>query len=73
MIAIDLCKQQALDTDPKAIQQIKFTRNLDRPAGATVFFIIEEAKETNLDFSLGTVKVLLFFFCFNTKWLNITL
>ena len=30
MIAIDLSKQQALDADPKAIQQINFTRNLDR-------------------------------------------
>ena len=29
MIAIDLRKQQALDTDSKAIQQINFTRNLD--------------------------------------------
>ena len=29
MIAIDLSKQQALDADPKAIQQINFTGNLD--------------------------------------------
>ena len=58
MIAIDLCKQQALDADPKAIQQISFTGNLDRAAGATMFFNIEEAKETILDFSQGTVKVL---------------
>ena len=57
MIAIDLSKQQALDTDPRAIQQINFTSNLDR-AGNTTFFIIEEAKETVLDFSQGTVKVL---------------
>ena len=28
MIAIDLSKQQALDADPKAIQQINFTANL---------------------------------------------
>ena len=58
MITIDLSKQQALDVDPKAIQQINLTRNLDRAAGATIFFIIEEAKETILDFSQGTVKVL---------------
>ena len=57
MIAIDLSKQQALDADPKAIQQINFTGNLDRAEGATMFFIIEEAKETVLDFSQGTVKV----------------
>ena len=58
MIAIDLRKQQALDADPRAIQQIKFTANLDRDGNMTMFFIIEEAKETVLDFSQGTVKVL---------------
>ena len=30
MIAIDLSKQQVLDVDPRAIQQINFTANLDR-------------------------------------------
>ena len=30
MIAIDLSKQQALDGDQRAIQQINFTPNLDR-------------------------------------------
>ena len=30
MIAVDLSKQQALDCDPKAIQQISFTANLNR-------------------------------------------
>ena len=58
MIAIDLSKQQALDADTKAIQQINFTGNLDRAADATTFLIIEEAKEIILDFSQGTVKVL---------------
>ena len=57
MIAIDLSKEQALYADPKAIQQINFAGNLDRAEGATMFFIIEEAKETVLDFSQGTVKV----------------
>ena len=42
MIAIDLSKQQALDADPKAIQQINSTGNLDRRGCATMFFIIEE-------------------------------
>ena len=51
MIAIDLSKQQALDADPRAIQQINFTANLDRDEDAVMFFIIEEAKETVLDFS----------------------
>ena len=50
MIGIDLSKQQALDAEPKAIQQIKFTANLDREGNPTMFFIIEEVKETVLDF-----------------------
>ena len=51
MIAIDLSKQQALDADPRVIQQINFTANLDKTGNTTMFFIIEEAKETALDFS----------------------
>ena len=57
MIAIDLSKQQALDGDPRAIQQINFTANLDRGGNTSMFFITEEAKETVLDFSQGTVIV----------------
>ena len=53
MIAIDLSKQQALDADPRAIQQINFTANLDRAENTTMFFIIEEAKETVFEFSQG--------------------
>ena len=33
MIAIDLSKQQAVDVDPKAMQQINFAGNLDREEG----------------------------------------
>ena len=58
MIAIDLSKQQALDADPSQIKQINFTANLDRVRNATMLFIIEEAKETVLEFSQGTLKVL---------------
>ena len=58
MIAVDLSKQQALDSDLRAIQQINFTANLDRAGNARVYFILEEAKETILVFSQGTVKVL---------------
>ena len=58
MIAIDISKQKTLDADLRAIQQINFTANLDRTGNTTMFFIIEEAKETVLDFSQGTVKVL---------------
>ena len=46
LIAIDLSKQQKLDADPKAIQQINFARNLHRAQGLTILFIIEYAKET---------------------------
>ena len=58
MIAIHLSKQQALDADPTAIQQIKFTANLERAGNTTIFFNIEKAKETVLDFSQRTVKIL---------------
>ena len=58
MIAIDLSKQRPLDVDPTAIQQINFTANLDRAGNTTMFFIIEEAKETVLDFLQGTIKML---------------
>ena len=58
MIVVDLSKQQALDVDPRAIQQINFTANLDRAGNTRFYFILEEAKETILDFSQGTVKVL---------------
>ena len=55
IIAIDLIKQQALGADPRGIQKINFTANLDRARNTTMFFIIEEAKETVLDFSQGPV------------------
>ena len=58
MIAIDLSKQETLDAESRAIEQINFTANLDRDGNTTVFFIIEEAKETVLNFLQGTVKVL---------------
>ena len=72
MIAVDLSKQQVLDADPKAFQQISFTENLDRAGNTRIYFILKEAKETQtkrnlernldlnlvLDFSQGTVNVL---------------
>ena len=54
MIAIDLSKQKALNAEPKAIQQISFTENLDRAGPTTMFFIIKETKETILIFLQGT-------------------
>ena len=58
LIAIDLSKLQTLDSDPRAIQQINFRVNLDRAVNTTMFFITEEAKETVLDISRGTLKIL---------------
>ena len=51
MIAVDLSKQQALDADPRAIQQINFTENLDRAGNTRIYFILEEPKETILNYS----------------------
>ena len=57
MIAIDLSKHQAPNADPRAIQQINLTANVDRAGEARMVFILEEAKENVLDFSQGTVRV----------------
>ena len=58
MMAVDLSKQQALDPDLKAIQQINFTANLDKAERTRFYFILEQTKETVFEFSQGTVKVL---------------
>ena len=60
VIAINLIKQKKLDADSKAIQHLNFTGNVEN--NATTIFITEEAKETVLDFSKGTVKVLWSYF-----------
>ena len=56
MIATDLTKQQRLDANPKAIQQISFTGNVARDAA--MFFITEEEKESLWDFSQRALRVL---------------
>ena len=43
MIAIDFSNQQALDADPRTIQQINFAANLDRDGNTAIYFILEEA------------------------------
>ena len=45
-----IAEQQALDGDPKAIQQINLTANLDRAGNRRSYFILEEAKETIFEF-----------------------
>ena len=57
LITTDLSKQKVLDADPKAIQQIIFTGQVDDEV-LTVFYILEQSKETKLEFSKGTTKVL---------------
>ena len=51
MIVVDLHKQPALDADPKAIQEINFTANLDRAGNTKIYFILAEVKKAVLDFS----------------------
>ena len=51
----DLSKQQALDSNPRATQQVNFIVNLDRAGNTRIYFILEEAKETILDFSQRSV------------------
>ena len=55
MLAIDLSK---LDADPKAMQQINFTGNLEMSGNAPILFILEQVKETIFDFLQGNVRVL---------------
>ena len=66
MIAIDLSIKQALDAGPKAIQETNFTGNPNRAQNVNVntamFFIIEEVKETTLDFSQENVEELSIYF-----------
>ena len=65
-MAIDLIKQQALDADRKATQEINFTRNLswgeNIDDNTIMLLIIEELKETILNFLNVTVKVLYLYF-----------
>ena len=66
MIAKDLSKQQALNTEPRAIEPINFAAHLDIAGNTTMFFIIEEAENTVLDFSQAPVKV--FEMCYRIKF-----
>ena len=59
---IDLSKQQVLDDNPKAREQINFTGNLDLGGQTAIQFIIEEVKETVLGFSQWTLRVWQFYF-----------
>ena len=56
LIAVDLSKQKALDADKRAIQRIIFTGREN--VGAMIYYILEQSKETMLQYSKGTTKVL---------------
>ena len=56
MIAIDLSKQQALDADRRTTQQINLTANSDCGDHKRIFIILDEAKETVLDFFTRNCK-----------------
>ena len=61
LIATDLSKQKALDADSRTIQQIIFTGKIKATVANTrvvIFYILEKSKETILEFSKGTTKVL---------------
>ena len=60
LIAADLSKQKALDDDSRAIQQIIFTGEIKAEVAntrVTIYYILEQSKETTLQFSKGTAKV----------------
>ena len=56
LIAADLRKQKVLDADSRAIQQIIFTGKTSQ--ASVIYYIYEKSKETILEFSKGTTKVL---------------
>ena len=61
LIAADLNKQKALDADSRAIQQIIFTGKRKSTVADTrviIYYILKQSKETMLEFSKGTTKVL---------------
>ena len=61
LIAADLSKQKVLDADSRAIQQIIFTGKIKATVANTrviIYYILEQSKETMLEFSKGTTKVL---------------
>ena len=60
-IAADLNKQKALDADSRATQQIIFIGKLKSTVANTrviIYYVLKQSKETMLEFSKGTVKVL---------------
>ena len=62
LICCDLSKQKVLDSNPEANQQVECVYKLDNTRAAPgtkaqILTVLEKEKETNLEFSKGTVKV----------------
>ena len=55
LIAADLSKKKALDADSKTIQQIIFIGTAN--AAVIIYYILQQSKETILEFSKGTTKI----------------
>ena len=72
LLAADLSKQQKQDADPKTVQQINFTENLNQAGNTQMFFIIE-AKEIFQKEQLKYCDFILFKYNINIKRLNNTL
>ena len=61
LLAADFRKQKVLDTNSRDIQQIIFTGTIKATVANTrvvIFYVLEKSKETILEFSKGTTKVL---------------
>ena len=61
LIAADLSKQKALDADSRAVQHIILTGKIKAKIAntrAVISYILEQSKETTLQFPKGTTKVL---------------
>ena len=70
LIAVDLSKQKALDDDPRATEQTVFQGVVGGEKGTKIrpYTILEQSKETVLEFAKGTTKVLQTIY----NWLNTT-
>ena len=61
LIAADLSKQKVLDAESRTIQQIIFTGKIEateQNARVIIYYILQKSKQTILEFSEGTTKVL---------------
>ena len=72
MIAVDLSKQQALDADPRAIQQINFTANLDRAGNTRNYFILVRSKRNYCSFFTRNSKSIVNKIIFNLNTYKMT-